>query len=105
MFNDTNYQLAGQEEKIEIFEEWCGFLNFFDSSVQFQFSFVNLATEIAEFEKRIAINHKNDDFNFTRDEYTGVLLKQMAAGNNGLTRTKFITFNHIICFIINTIFI
>lgn len=92
MFNDTNYQLAGQEEKTEIFEEWCGFLNFFDSSVQFQFSFVNLATEIAEFEKRIAINHKNDDFNFTRDEYTGVLLKQMAAGNNGLTRTKFITF-------------
>lgn len=34
-FQDINYQLAQQEDKTEIFEEWCAFLNFFDSSVKF----------------------------------------------------------------------
>ena len=31
-FQDIKYQLAQQEDKTEIFEEWCAFLNFFDSS-------------------------------------------------------------------------
>ena len=28
-FQDINYQLAQQEDKTAIFEEWCSFLNFF----------------------------------------------------------------------------
>ena len=91
-FQDINYQLAQQEDKTEIFEEWCGFLNFFDSSVDFQLSFMNFATEIGDFEKKIAIPHMNDAFNDVRDEYSGILLKNMQAGNNGLTKVKYITF-------------
>ena len=91
-FQDINYQLAQQEDKTEIFEEWCSFLNFFDSSVHFQLSFMNFATEISDFEKKIAIDHQNDGFNTVRDEYSGVLLKNMQAGNNGLTKVKYISF-------------
>ncbi len=32
-YQDINYQLAQQEDKTAIFEEWCSFLNFFDSSI------------------------------------------------------------------------
>ena len=32
-YQDINYQLAQQEDKTAIFEEWCSFLNFFDSSM------------------------------------------------------------------------
>ena len=91
-FQDINYQLAQQEDKTEIFEEWCSFLNFFDSSVHFELSFMNLATDATDFERKIAIPHQKDDFNDVRDEYSTVLLKQMEAGNNGLTKTKYITF-------------
>ncbi|MCF0129344.1 MAG: conjugal transfer protein TraE, partial [Pseudobutyrivibrio sp.] len=91
-FQDINYQLALQEDKTEIFEEWCSFLNFFDSSVHFELSFMNMATDAAAFEKSIAIGHKMDDFNDVRDEYSEVLLHQMEAGNNGLTKTKYLTF-------------
>ncbi len=91
-FQDINYQLAQQEDKTEIFEEWCSFLNFFDSSVHFELSFMNLATDATDFEKKIAIPHQKDAFNDVRDEYSTVLLKQMEAGNNGLTKTKYITF-------------
>ena len=91
-FQDINYQLALQEDKTEIFEEWCSFLNFFDSSIHFELSFMNMATDAAAFEKSIAIKHQDDDFNDVRDEYSGVLFHQMEAGNNGLTKTKYLTF-------------
>ena len=91
-FQDINYQLAQQEDKTEIFEEWCSFLNFFDSSVKFQLSFNNMATDESDFEKSIAISHKNDGFDDVRDEYSEVLLHQMEVGNNGLTKTKYLTF-------------
>lgn len=91
-FQDINYQLAQQEDQTEIFEEWCSFLNFFDSSVHFELSFMNLATDSEKFEKSIAIAHRNDGFDEVRDEYTGMLKRQMEAGNNGLTKTKYLTF-------------
>ncbi len=91
-FQDINYQLAQQEDKTEIFEEWCSFLNFFDSSINFQLSFNNMATDVSDFEKSIAIEHKQDGFDDVRDEYSEVLLHQMEAGNNGLTKTKYLTF-------------
>ena len=77
-FEDINYQLAQQEDKTEIFEEWCSFLNFFDSTVDVQLSFVNMATDANGFEKSIAIKHKKDDFNAVRDEYSSMLLRQMS---------------------------
>ena len=91
-FQDINYQLAQQEDQTEIFEEWCSFLNFFDSSVHFELSFMNLATDSEKFERSIAIAHRNDGFDEVRDEYTDMLKRQMEAGNNGLTKTKYLTF-------------
>ena len=91
-FQDINYQLALQEDKTEIFEEWCSFLNFFDSSVHFELSFMNMATDVEDFRSSIAIPHRRDGFNSVRDEYSTMLFHQMEAGNNGLTKTKYLTF-------------
>ena len=91
-FQDINYQLALQEDKTEIFEEWCSFLNFFDSSIHFEFSFMNMATDAEAFGRSIAIAHKKDEFNGIRDEYSSMLFHQMEAGNNGLTKTKYLSF-------------
>ncbi len=91
-FQDINYQLALQEDKTEIFEEWCSFLNFFDSSVHFELSFLNMATDADGFKQSIMIPHQKDDYNSVRDEYSTMLFHQMEAGNNGLTKTKFLTF-------------
>ncbi len=41
-FQDINYQLAQNEDKTAIFDGWCDFLNYFDSSVRFQLSFMNM---------------------------------------------------------------
>ena len=91
-FQDINYQLAQQEDKTAIFDEWCGFLNFFDSSIHFELSFMNMSTDAESFEKSIRIPFKNDEFNPIRAEYSQMLRKQLAQGNNGLTKTKYLTF-------------
>ena len=91
-YQDINYQLAQQEDKTAIFEEWCSFLNFFDSSIRFELSFMNLATDAAAFEQSIRIPCRNDHFNHVRREYSQMLKTQLAQGNNGLTKTKYITF-------------
>ena len=92
LFQDVNYQLAQPDDKKGIFEEWCSFLNFFDSSVSFELSFLNVATDAEEFARSIAIPHKNDGFNAVRDEYQAMLLGQMKAGKNGMTKIKCLTF-------------
>ncbi len=33
-FQDINYQLSQNEDKTAIFEGWCDFLNYFDSSIR-----------------------------------------------------------------------
>ena len=91
-YQDINYQLAQQEDRTAIFEEWCSFLNFFDSSIKFELSFVNMATDSTEFEKSIRIPYQRDGFDDVRAEYSQMLRQQLAKGNNGLTKTKFITF-------------
>ena len=91
-FQDINYQLAQQEDKTAIFEEWCSFLNFFDSSVRFELSFMNMSTDEESFEKSIQIESRKDGFDNVRSEYSQMLKGQLARGNNGLTKTKYITF-------------
>ena len=91
-YQDINYQLAQQEDKTAIFEEWCSFLNFFDSSIHFELSFMNMATDAEVFEKNIRIPLRNDHFNSVRSEYSQMLKTQLAQGNNGLTKTKYLTF-------------
>ena len=91
-FQDINYQLAQQEDQTAIFEEWCSFLNFFDSSIRFELSFMNMATDASDFEKMIRIPFKKDMFNHIRIEFSSMLKRQLAQGNNGLTKTKYLTF-------------
>ena len=89
-FQDINYQLAQNEDKTAIFEGWCDFLNYFDSSIRFQFSFLNLAAGMESFEQSIFIPDQNDEFDDIRQEYAEMLQNQLAKGNNGLKKTKYI---------------
>ena len=91
-YQDINYQLAQQEDKTAIFEEWCSFLNFFDSSIHFELSFVNTATDSSDFEKSIRIPYQQDGFDDVRAEYSQMLRQQLSKGNNGLTKTKYLTY-------------
>ena len=91
-FQDINYQLSQNEDKTAIFEGWSDFLNYFDSSIHFQLSFLNLSTAQDGYARSIVIPLRADKFNDVRDEYSEMLQNQLAKGNNGLTKTKYLTF-------------
>ena len=99
-FQDINYQLSQNEDKTAIFDGWCDFLNYFDSSVKFQLSFMNMAANKDTYGQSIAIPPQDDDFDNIREEYTQMLRSHacsskslgLTAGNNGLIKTKYLTF-------------
>ena len=91
-FHDINYQLAQNEDKTAIFESWCDFLNYFDSSIYFQLSFLNMTANANDYESSVSINPQQDDFDSIRSEYTEMLQNQLSKGNNGLMKTKYLTF-------------
>lgn len=91
-FHDINYQLAQNEDKTAIFESWCDFLNYFDSSIHFQLSFLNMTANADDYESSISINPQQDDFDSIRSEYSDMLHSQLSKGNNGLMKTKYLTF-------------
>jgi len=91
-FQDINYQLSQNEDKTAIFEGWSDFLNYFDSSIRFQLSFLNLSASQDGFSRNIVIPLKQDGFDDVRQEYSDMLQNQLSKGNNGLAKTKYLTF-------------
>jgi len=91
-YQDINYQLSQNEDKTAIFDGWCDFLNYFDSSVKFQLSFVNKSATKDNWSKSISIPLQGDRFDSIRREYTEMLQNQLARGNNGKVKTKYLTF-------------
>ena len=91
-FLDINYQLNNNEDKNAIFDSWCDFLNYFDSSVKFQLSFINLTGAKEIYSDNITIPVRGDMFDGIAVEYQNFLREQLAKGNNGIVKTKYLSF-------------
>ena len=90
-YEDINYSVASTEDQTAIFSGWSSFLNYFDSSLPFQLSFINRRSHPRS-RYKVNIPQAEDDFNSVRAEFTGMLKNQIARSNNGIERSKYITF-------------
>ena len=90
-YEDINYSVASTEDQTSILGGWSSFLNYFDSSLPFELSFINRRSHSGS-RYKVNILSRQDDLNSVRDEFTGVLKKQIAKSNNGIERAKYITF-------------
>ena len=91
-FFDINYRLMEEEDQEGIFADFSSFLNFFDSSVEVEFNYINSIGENEERKELINIKETEDDFNEIRNEYRQMLLNQSSKGNNGLSKNMYLTF-------------
>ena len=90
-YEDINYAVASTEDQTAIFGGWSSFLNYFDSSLPFQLSFVNRRSRsVSRYKVNIPAQH--DDFDSIRGEFVDMLKGQIAKSNNGIVRSKYITF-------------
>lgn len=89
-FQDTNYSLAQDDEKLKIFNTYSKFLNYFDDSVPFQLTFLNRKGQ----EKLQGVNYKEKDdaFNDIRKERMQMIDDQLSKGNSGIIKHKYLTF-------------
>ena len=92
LFDDLNYLLASNEEQTAIFEEWCDFLNCFDSSIFVQISIIVSLINVDEAGHFMRIPDKADAYNKVRKEFSDFLHEQFTKGSNGLRKLKYITF-------------
>lgn len=90
-YEDINYSVASSEDQSAIFDGWCGFLNYFDSALPFQLSFINHRSRGGS-RYKVNIPMAHDDFDSIRGEYVDMLKRQIARSNNGIVRSKYITF-------------
>jgi len=90
-YEDINYAVASADDQSVIFDGYSGFLNYFDSALPFQLSFVNHRSRP---ENRYSVNipMKQDEFSGIRGEFTEMLKNQIAKSNNGIMRSKYVTF-------------
>ena len=90
-YEDINYSVASTEDQTAIFSGWSSFLNYFDSSLPFQLSFINRRPR-SRSKYKVNIPPAQDDFDSIRAEFTSMLKNQIAKSNNGIERSKYITF-------------
>ena len=90
-YEDINYSVASTDDQATILDGYCAFLNYFDSALPFQLSFINHRSR-PENRYNVNIPPQDDDFNSIRGEFTDMLTNQIAKSNNGIMRSKYITF-------------
>lgn len=91
-FQDINYQLALEEDRDLIFNQFANFLNSFDPSVHIELNYVNQMGRNKDLQDAIKIADKNDGYDEVRKEFREMLKMQLNKGNNGLKKMKFVTF-------------
>lgn len=91
-FFDTNYEIANFDKKNGIFSSWCGLLNYFDDSIDFQFDYENQKQNLDEELEKIRIADQQDNFNAVRKEYSDMLCKLRKGNKSGYILRKFLTF-------------
>lgn len=91
-YEDINYQLAQADDQSAIFDGYCAFLNSFDPTLPFQLSFINHRSR-PDSQYSVTLPMQNDEYNGVRQEFADMLENQIAKSNNGIVRTKLITFS------------
>ena len=91
-FFDINYDLLEDEDKYEILEDYSKFINYFDPSIPFEIFLFNRQVNEQMLAEQFQIPAQEDAFNEIREEYTHMLQKQAAKGNNGIIKSKYVIF-------------
>lgn len=91
-FFDINYDLLEDEDKYGILEDYSKFINYFDPSIPFEIFLFNRQVNEQMLAEQFQISEQEDEFNEIREEYTHMLQKQAAKGNNGIIKSKYVIF-------------
>lgn len=90
-FDDVNYTSASAEQQEAIFLAYCDVLNGIDTTADLQVTIHNNKVNRRDFERKILLKPKNDNFNKYREEYNEMLREKLMQGQNGISCNKYMT--------------
>lgn len=91
-FFDINYLLAQPDDQTAIFEYLCDLYNYLDSSIHVQFTYPNRKSDREQLARSFEMPPCNDGLDPIRRSRRTFSSGQLARGNNGSVKTKYITY-------------
>ncbi len=91
-FYDVNYELLDVEEQAEMLGQYSNLINYFTPGVKVQIFLFNRKVPEEALTQAFEIPAQNDSHDDIREEFSNMLKKQNAKGNNGIIKTKYLLF-------------
>lgn len=92
LINDVNYITASNEEQQKIIFEFQDFLNGFDPSITWEFTFVNREIPKISTLESIRLKPAKDGLDIYRQEVNSILTSSLVKGHNTVKQEKYLTF-------------
>lgn len=91
LIGDVNYQIAKDDEQVEMFMKFGQLMNSFESSMNFQITVNQKNINMDEFEEHTLLSLKGDNLDELRTERNNMLRKKIMEGKNHLVKEKYLT--------------
>ncbi len=91
-FYDINYELLDTPGQADILQAYSELLNYFEPGIKFQLFLFNRKVSEETLVSQINIPLQDDGFDYIREEFSQMLKNQMARGNNGIIKSKYMVF-------------
>ena len=89
---DINYQLSSDDHQIEIFSQYCDFLNSLCIKTTLQLTFYKKKRPLADLQSVLYYKAKNDFLDSYREEMNQVISRKLDEEKNGFKKTILFTF-------------
>lgn len=90
--NDINYQLSSEDSQIEIFSQYCDFLNSLSSKTKLQLTVYKKKRPLADLQSILYYQEKNDFLDSYRAEMNDIISRKLDEEKNGYKKTILFTF-------------
>ena len=93
-FSDINYQIASQDEQVEIFAKYSELITFFDPAVMVQILILNKEVDKTDVLKTVLLRPRGDTNDKYREDYNDVLMNNLFVNKTTFQREKYIVFSY-----------
>ena len=90
-FTDINYAIAGKDDKMAMFLDYCALLNALDSGAAAKITIHNRRIDKEDFERSVLLPLRGDALDHYREEFNEMLRAQVTGTSNSMVRERYLT--------------
>ncbi|WP_430617405.1 hypothetical protein IGI86_002668 [Enterococcus sp. AZ188] len=91
--NDIDYQLSSEEKKMDVYMDYCNFLNSIDHNTTIQLTIQKKKRSMEDFKNTIFYEYKEDGYNLYRKELNNLMIDKVSEDRNGYCKSIIFTFS------------